>query len=226
MLRDWFVPAKRTTLSRSTKDAVTAVNNWAVKLVAGIALLMLTTFHTLMLFGSPLTETWGWFFVIMLIPAAVTVLAVPGQWRHPMRWVLVIGAVFLTDPVYTALTVSAVEAWALYRSWVIESGWRGLGRRITAAAKAATKRLDRAPKPSSAGTTVIVDPVNSSTFTEAVRANGGTVMTLSDTHGGSFDPLRPDGNPGEDSAPATIEPPKKAAVSRRPKPARTTTPKA
>lgn len=103
---------------------------WLGRAAIVFALVIFSSFHTVTLFGAPWTEEPTAFILLATAPAALTMALIPGQWRHPVRWLLLWGTILFTAPEYTAAAVVTVQTWALYRSWVIEDGWRGFTRRV------------------------------------------------------------------------------------------------
>lgn len=125
MLRDTFRP--QFPVQRSFADLAFG---WAGKAGIIFLLILISAFHTITLFGSPWAMSqWAVFILMAAAPAIVSSAVIPGAWRRPGRWFLLLAAVFVSDPQYTYLAVIVVETWALYRTWVIEAGWRGAAQR-------------------------------------------------------------------------------------------------
>jgi hypothetical protein len=116
------------------------------KIAAAFLIVILAAFHAVTLFGAPLTENHWFFLLIMLAPAVMTMALVPGQWRHPVRWLMVFAVVVITDPIYTALTLITVESWALIRSWILEDGGKLFAARVRRIVTAARKSAASPPE--------------------------------------------------------------------------------
>jgi hypothetical protein len=127
MLRDNFLTGPQFGGARTFSDLALG---WVGKGAIIVLLVFTSALHAITLFGSPgVLSQWLVFALVAAAPGLITVVLVPGAWRRPGRWLLLLAVVFFSDPQYTYMLLIVVETWALYRTWVIEAGWRGFLRR-------------------------------------------------------------------------------------------------
>lgn len=63
----------------------------------------------------------AWVFpLLVLAPGLMSMLLLPGEWRHWYRWLAILGLTYSSYAEFIPVTVFIGTLWALHRAWVIE----------------------------------------------------------------------------------------------------------
>ena len=104
---------------------------WAICVLVAVG-------HTLALSLLSPSDSIGWKSIdwaLVLVPALVTLVALPSSLRHWRRWLTFVAVLFVTDTAWTLYVLVIGETWILHREWVTDRAPAELGRLVPASVR-------------------------------------------------------------------------------------------
>lgn len=137
------VPAVPTGRSRAVRLLI-ATGLWTA--CALVAVLHAALLSMLTPTGSPSSTGVDW--LLLLVPALATLVALPSSIRHWYRWATFVAVIIISTTQWTLFALVVAEAWVLHREWVVDRVPGELNRLVPASVKS---RLEARRKPVASG---------------------------------------------------------------------------
>lgn len=137
------VPAVPTGRSRAVRLLIAAGLWTACALVAVLHAALLSMLTPT---GSPSSTGVDW--LLLLVPALATLVALPSSIRHWYRWATFVAVIIISATQWTLFALVVAEAWVLHREWVVDRVPGELNRLVPASVKS---RLEARRKPVASG---------------------------------------------------------------------------